>query len=81
MTVRLIVFTLAALSLVNAYSFARIYSATYVTSDLAIVSHGKVTRLPAAIAPTAASTVPDFKTHLAVYRHCKYALLTGPTDQ
>ena len=71
MTVRLIVFTLAALSLVNAYSFARIYSATYVTSDRAIVSNGKPTRLPAAIAPVAPVAVPEFKTRLAVDLNCK----------
>ena len=71
MTVRLIVFTLAALSLVNAYSFVRIYSATYVTSDHAIVANGKPVRLPAAIAPVQPVKVPEFKTHLAIDLNCK----------
>ena len=71
MTVRLIVFTLVGLSLVNAYSFARIYSTTYVTSDRAIVGNNKPARLPASIPPTAPATVSDIKTKLALDLNCK----------
>lgn len=70
MTVRLIVFTLAALSLVNAYSFVRLYSSTYVTSHLPLASE-LTDRLPAAIAP-GQITIPTqpLKSHIAYDLNC-----------
>lgn len=65
MTVRLIAFTLAALSLVNAYSFVRLYSSTYVSSDSASA------RLPAAIAPGQVMIpTKNLKTHIAYDLNC-----------
>lgn len=53
--------------MVNAYSFARIYSSTYVSSDRAIVAGN---RIPAAI-PTPQKIVPqNLKTHLAMDLNC-----------
>ena len=73
MTVRLIVFTLAALSLVNAYSFVRLYSSTYVTSDLPLAVGKQADRLPAAIAPDSKQITIQAKplnTHIAYDLNC-----------
>lgn len=63
MAVRLIVFTLVALSFVNAYSFVKLYSSTYV-SDKAFGD-----RQPASTQSTEAAST-SLKTHLAVDLNC-----------
>ncbi len=67
MTVRLIVFTFAALSLVNAYSFIKLYSSTDVSRNRVIA--GGVRR-PAAIGPQSEDSFSQFKTHLEMDLNC-----------
>lgn len=68
MTVRLIVFTLAILSLVNAYSFVKLYSTTTVTGVKATPVLNR--RGPASIPPLTAVPIPHFKTKLAYDLNC-----------
>ncbi len=67
MTLRLIGFTLVALSLVNAYSFAKLYSTTYV-SDASLTK--KAPRMPAAITPEMKAPAADLNTRLALDLNC-----------
>ncbi len=67
MTLRLIGFTLVALSLVNAYSFAKLYSTTYVSDDSLSI---KAPRMPAAISPQTKMPALDLNTRLALDLNC-----------
>lgn len=62
MAVRLIVFTVVVLGFVNAYSFVRLYSSTFVADK-------NLMRGPAAIKPTGLSA-QDLKSHLKVDLNC-----------
>ncbi len=67
MTLRLIGFTLVALSLVNAYSFAKLYSTTYVSEESLAT---KAPRMPAAISPEIKAPAVDLNTRLALDLNC-----------
>lgn len=68
MTVRLIVFTLAALSLVNAYSFVKIYSSTSIPDGK--IQAGPGSRMPSSIPPELKQALPEIKTWLAMDLNC-----------
>lgn len=68
MTVRLIVFTLVALGIVNAYSFVRLYSATYLVAERAPLE--KSTRQPASIPKLTSASLPSIESHLALDLNC-----------
>ena len=69
MTARVITFTLVALSLVNAYSFVRLYSSTYVSSERSAQSSLIANRLPAAI-PETVVPIPEVHSKLALDLNC-----------
>ncbi len=81
MTVRLIVFTLAVLSLVNAYSYVRLYSSTTFSSPT--TTQKISSRTPAAIPSTSVETFSsDYKTRLTMDLNCgKVNAATGAIEQ
>jgi hypothetical protein len=68
MTVRLIAFTVVALSIVNAYSFVRLYSATYLVADRAPLQ--KSNRQPASIPQTTATPMASSDSRLSLDLNC-----------
>ena len=68
MTLRLIVFTLVALSLVNAYSFAKLYSSTSILNGTPIEKSNS--RSPAAIPSESQMPLTELNTRLALDLNC-----------
>jgi hypothetical protein len=69
MTGRVLVFILVALSLVNAYSFVKLYSSTYVSSDVALIN-APTARLPASIPSAPVAPPNDLQAHLSLDLNC-----------